>query len=90
MSTFNTVHPEAAVGESTEVVELIPGRPHMFRVNAEAKVDHLLQFQDLALQQILDALNRGVQNGISPEECWTLGILLELAQGAVRAVVGEP
>jgi hypothetical protein len=90
MSTFKTVQPGAAVVDSIHVIGLVPGQPCLFRVNAAAKVDHLLEFADLAIQQVVDALERGVQNGISAEESWQLGKLLELAQGAVRAVVGQP
>jgi hypothetical protein len=90
MSTFNVVQPGTAVGDSIQVIGLVPNQPCLFRVNEDAKVDHLLEFADLAIQQVVDALERGVQNGISAEESWQLGKLLELAQGAVRAVVGQP
>lgn len=90
MSTFKTVQPGTAVGDSIQVIGLVLGQPCLFRVNPDANVDHLLEFADLTIQQVVDALQRGVQNGISADESWQLCNLLELAQGAVRAVVGQP
>lgn len=91
MSWVNRLdRPDAPHGGSLGVLPARHDGPALFKVNPEASAADLLEWADTAMTVVEPALQQGVQDGLSSEECWVLHTIVCLIQGAMRSTVGQP
>lgn len=66
-------------------VENAHGGAPVFRIVADAPRGDLLTFCGCAMESTLHMLTRGMQGGLSAEDCWTAAQLLHQAKSAYEA-----
>ena len=61
------------------------GGSSVFQTVADASRGDLLTFCGCAMESTLHMLTRGIQGGLSAEDCWTTAQLLQQAKAAYEA-----
>ena len=91
MSGLKAYKPGGKVTSARGFLKMGADSEPLFTVAAGASADELIEFASLALDAVKNRLLEACAEGeLRSSEAWALAMLTDIADGAFRAVVGEP